>query len=263
MWKIVRWQFTIALMFVLLAAPFALAQQKGVEQPDMPKPPTVQQLRDALNTYILSTDSVSVPMPAAIRFVEDGAMKKNKNLVIDFDSGTIKRWNESAPEIDTVLIKLTKRERPVQVKVLLQEILDQFDEGGNVDGRLTFAIVGGRVLIGPHKALLSKMLTQPVTVTAEGEPLRRVLKQLTDQTGVNLVLETQGKDEPKVTLDFQELPLNTAINVLAEVAGLSAVRIQDHMYLITTKERANRLRKEQGDWSVPPAYRPLRDISVG
>jgi hypothetical protein len=262
MWKIVRWQFTCAVVVVLLAAPLALAQQPGKQQ-DLPKPPTVQQLRDALNTYILFSEDATVPMPVAIRLVEEAAMTKNKNLVIDLDNGTIKRWNESAPDISTVAVKLTKRERPVQVKVLLQEILEQFDPGGNDYGHLGYAIVGGRVLVGPHKAVLSKMLTQPVTVNAEVESLRKVLKQLAEQTGVNLVLDTRGREEPKVTVDVQELPLNTAVNILAEVAGMSAVRLQNDMFLITTKARATQLRKEQADWSVPTSYRPPADVNVG
>jgi hypothetical protein len=89
---------------------------------------------------ILITDALQVPMPAALKLLEDTMRAKGKKLSIIIDAKSIKAANESAPEVDTVQVKLTKREYPVTIATALQEIIGQFDSGGNERGALTWMI---------------------------------------------------------------------------------------------------------------------------
>jgi hypothetical protein len=250
----VRRHLSIALVVLLLAGPFTLAQQAEKAPPR--KLPTVKQLRDALNCNFMFGESVNVPLPQALKFFEDHAADKGKYLVIHLDSAAIKKANESTPDIETVNVRLTKTEHPVLLKVALQSVLNQFESTNN-EGRLAFAIVEGRVLIGPPRTLRETVLTQPVSIEAESVPLRTILKQLSDRTGVNLVLDPRLKEEPKATVEVHEMALTTAVSLLAEMSDLNVVRLPDDGFFLTTKERGDRIRKEQKE-GLFPAERPAR-----
>jgi hypothetical protein len=261
MWKIFRWQFTVAVVVLLLGVPFADAQngEKAVSL----KMPTVKDLRDALSCEVTITENAQVTLPQGIKLLEKQARDQGRVIAIDFDANAIAKANEGAGDVETTQVRITKRDHPILLRVALQEILNQF-MATNEEGRLAYAIVEGRILVAPPKSLQSSVLRQPVSVEAEAMPLRKLLKQLADQTGVNLVLDPRIKEEPKVTIEVHEVSLNTAIRLLAEMTDLTAIRTQEDVYFITTKERADRLRKEQGEWNVPaPGQRPKADIGIG
>jgi len=260
MWKIVRWQFTIAVVVLLLGVPFALAQQGEKAAP--PKLPTVKQLRDALNCNVQIAENVQVTLPTGLKYLEEHAKKEGKVIAIEIDSKGIAMANEGGGDVETAQVKLTKREHPLLLRVALQEILSQF-QATNDQGQLTFAIVEGRILVGTRESLRASVLNQPVNIEAEAVPLRKVLKHLAEQTGVNLVLDPRIKEEPKVTMEVHEITLNTAVRLLAEMADLTAIRLQNYVFFITTKERADRLRKEQSEWIEPPVGYPQRQPGIG
>jgi hypothetical protein len=249
MFKTVRLLFVIA-AGMLLAAPFAQSRQDG-ERPARQRPPTVQQLQDALNTTIKITDALTIPLPQALRLLEDSANHKGEYLAIDLDLAAIKESNPNS-DIESTPVRFRKAERPIPHRVVLQEILGQF-ESGSGEARMSFAIVEGRILVGPRVTLMEKMLNQPVSLTVEGLLLRKVLRMLTEQTGVNLVLDARGKEEPKVSMEVQDMSLKTAVELLAEMADLKSVCLNEDGFFITTRERAERLRKERTDRPAAPS----------
>src|SRR5437660_3328447 len=69
-------------------------------------------------------------------------------------------------------------------------------------------------------------------------PLDRALKELTDLSGGNVVLDHPGaKDAVKtqITAEFSNVPLDTAVTLLADMAGLKTVTV-DRVIYVTTKE---------------------------
>lgn len=76
-------------------------------------------------------------------------------------------------------------------------------------------------------------------------PLQKALKQLTEQTNVNIVLapEVEAKSDVLITAKLVNVPIDAAVQVLADMAGLKAVR-RANVFLITTKEQANEIEAE-------------------
>jgi hypothetical protein len=79
----------LALVVLLLAGPFALAQQ-GEKAPPR-KLPTVKQLREALNCNVQWTENLQVPLPQALKLLEEAADHKGKYIVIHLDTAAIKK----------------------------------------------------------------------------------------------------------------------------------------------------------------------------
>ena len=76
--------------------------------------------------------------------------------------------------------------------------------------------------------------------------LQKALRDLARETGANIVLDArQAKPaELPVTLRLTEVPLETAVRVLAESAGLRAVRMSNVLF-VTSREVATEIRKEE------------------
>jgi hypothetical protein len=87
----------------------------------------------------------------------------------------------------------------------------------------------------------------PLThVCCEKRPLEEVLKQLAGRTDYNIVFDARAGDKAKmlVSARFKNVPLDTAVRVLADMADLEPV-LQDNVIYITTPEKAARMEKEQ------------------
>jgi RNA polymerase sigma factor (sigma-70 family) len=226
------------------------------EQVTRSLPEAVAAIREALNCDIRIEENVQVSLPQALLFLEDSADKLGKRLAILVDSKAIQRANEGAAEVETTAVRLTKRSHPVPLKLVLREILGQY-QSSSPGGELTFAVINGIVLVGPTVALREMVRNQPVSMDADGIPLRQVLKQLSDRTGVHLILDSRVKEESKATLAVAEMPLHTAVHLLAEMADLRVVELPAGDVFLTTAERADRLRQQQKE-GLFPAEKPLQ-----
>lgn len=116
------------------------------------------------------------------------------------------------------------------------------------DHNLTHVIVGDTVLITTLDQAPDRQLGQVVSVHVEGKTLRDELKRLARTTGANIVLDARVDDpgRTKLTVQLDEVPLETAVEVLAEEAGLSVVRLHNVLY-VTSEARAEKLRKPRPD----------------
>jgi hypothetical protein len=109
---------------------------------------------------------------------------------------------------------------------------------------LMHALVGDTVLITTKEKATDRQLEQPVSLNADAGKLSGVLEQLARETGANLVLDPRAAKEGQtpLTLRLDEVPLQTAVEVLADEAGLRVVRMDNVLY-VTTEARAEKLRK--------------------
>jgi hypothetical protein len=79
------------------------------------------------------------------------------------------------------------------------------------------------------------------TVDAEfaSKPLSEVLQNLSDETGISIVVDGRCNDQSQtaVTATLNSVPLDTAVEMLADMAGLMALR-GDRLIYVTSVENA-------------------------
>jgi hypothetical protein len=85
-----------------------------------------------------------------------------------------------------------------------------------------------------------------ISLFLEGRPLGSVLEELAVDPGFNIVQDPRACRQLKTRLraNLQETHLSTAADVLADMAGLSAV-LKDNVLYVTTPENAQRLKQQQ------------------
>jgi hypothetical protein len=170
--------------------------------------------------------------------LKDLAEKNQIPLVLD----PIAFIQLAADEEPQVSIAATKD----KVRSILKKILTPY--------QLTFGQVGDQIIVTSEESLISRQYRQKVDLNINEEKFGTVLKKLSRQYGVNLVLDprtaaTKTHDK-MVTLEVEEVPLETAIRLLTEMAGAKPV-LMGNVLFITTEERAEKLRDSDSLIPIP------------
>jgi hypothetical protein len=123
---------------------------------------------------------------------------------------------------------------------------------------LKFGLTQDGLFISSEEGVITRQLRQRVSVDCDGTDFAAVAKQLAADTGANVVVDPRLGDKAKkaVTLKLEDVPLESAVRLLAEVADLKAVRMSNVLF-ITTPERAKELRP---DADAPTAPAPLNPV---
>jgi RNA polymerase sigma factor (sigma-70 family) len=76
--------------------------------------------------------------------------------------------------------------------------------------------------------------------------LTEILPRLAETSGYNVVADPKAgeKLQTKITAQLRNVPVETAVRLLANMAGLSMVRL-DNVFYVTTAENAKQMREEQ------------------
>ncbi len=137
------------------------------------------------------------------------------------------------PEQMPVNIKL----KDVKVRTCLRSVLSPYNLG--------YAIIGDTVLISTDDMAMHRQMRQRVSVDLEKVDLGGALKQLSKETATNLMLDTRVGKEAKteVSLQIEDVPLETAVRLVAEMAGLKPVKVGNVLF-VTTKALANEMRND-------------------
>jgi hypothetical protein len=82
-------------------------------------------------------------------------------------------------------------------------------------------------------------------VTLDKQSLEDALKKLADHSSFNIVLDARCSEKARilVTADLANVPIDTAVRLLAEMAELKVVLV-DNVLFVTTKESAKELHEE-------------------
>ncbi len=118
---------------------------------------------------------------------------------------------------------------------------------------MTFGVVGDHIVVGTEEIVHMRQLRQRVNLSCQEQLLSRALHDLATHTGANVVLDPRVRkkaDEFRVTLHLQDVPLETAVRVLAEMGELCAVRMGNVLF-VTTEDRAEKLKSETEPAAVP------------
>ena len=90
-----------------------------------------------------------------------------------------------------------------------------------------------------------------VTQQFRKETLEKALDDLAEATGFNVVVDARVEDKAgvKVSARLANVPVDTAVRLLADMAGLAVVRI-DNVFYVTSADNAKKLASEK------PAVKP-------
>lgn len=120
-------------------------------------------------------------------------------------------------------------------------------------------VVGGEIVISTEEGLITRQLRCAVSVAGDDRPLTAVVAELAGESGANIVLdprEAKKAGDAKVALTLDDVPLETAVRLSAEVAGFSVVRLNNVLF-ITSDERAAKLRPDADGPTPAPSGNPF------
>ncbi len=91
-----------------------------------------------------------------------------------------------------------------------------------------------------------RVLKHPVDVSFNKRPLAEALTELSELSGLSIVLDPRGQADGNlaVTADFRNVPVQDAVRVLADMAGMKSV-VMDILLYVTSPRNAEHLRKEK------------------
>jgi hypothetical protein len=114
--------------------------------------------------------------------------------------------------------------------------------------QLAYVIFEDSILITSTELATIRQMKQRVYFDVDEVPLSKALRDLARNHAFNLVIDPKVvKDLHKlVSLTLDGTSLETSVRLLAELAGLKAVRM-DNVLFITNEERATKIRKEDKD----------------
>ncbi len=213
----------------------------------------------AVATMILATSAIGAPIPGETKPAEGQANKAKKALTVVADFSF---EQQSLADLITFVKEKGKVDVVLDANHLLQMGMDPTQTTVTVqmkgaklrDGlraalaplNLKFGVVGGKIYVTTEEALISKQMRQRVTLESDGRSLASVLAGLAAETGANIVLDprqAKKNGETPVTLNLDEVTLETAVRLAAEVGGLRAVRMGNVLF-VTSDERAKVLRQD-------------------
>jgi hypothetical protein len=95
-------------------------------------------------------------------------------------------------------------------------------------------------------------LAPRVNIEFEKRSLHEALQELSDSSGISVVVDSRASDKAKtsVTATLNNVPIDTAVLILADMADLRSVTLDNVLY-VTTKENAELLRARQESFAKP------------
>jgi hypothetical protein len=222
---------------VALAWPLAAAAAPAPPGKAAAPASPAEKLRKELDR-VLSIDLDQQPLHLAINQLHE---QTKVNFVLD-------RFTLGQVNVDPDT-PVSLRLKDVPLRSTLRTLLTPFNLG--------FAIVGDTVLISSEDMVTVRQLRQRVNVDLDKVEFARALRQLARETATNLVVDTRVAKEAQqpVTLQVEDTPLETAVRLMAEMAGLKPVRVGNALF-VTTKSNAAEMRADPDLAPVPQPANP-------
>ena len=101
--------------------------------------------------------------------------------------------------------------------------------------------------------MCQRQLRQRVSVDWDDIQFTKALKDLAKETATNLVLDPrQAKKaaDVRVSMKLDDVPLETAVRLMAEMAGLKPARMGNVLF-VTSEERAEKLKDAEHPAAMP------------
>jgi hypothetical protein len=199
--------------------------------------------------------------PIAFNGFDDPDIKLDDVLVfLTRTSGIAFEVNEQAfkdEALDNVLDKSLGKEIPKMANVSAESVLRRVLARIPTPSGTTFVVRGGVVEITTRRytspgnwgtqggADEPTVVPPEVSLEFEKRALQEALQEIADATGVNIVLDARVGDKGKtpVTATMRAVGVDTAVQLLANMADLTTMPVENVLY-VTTKEKARALRAE-------------------
>jgi type II secretory pathway component GspD/PulD (secretin) len=218
---------------VALAAIVGVTALAAAPAPDLPaKETAAERIKKALDQPVtLNHEGSSLDT-----ILND--IRKQTKLPIVVDGFLIQNFGVSTDQVPASI-----KVEGVKARAALRTVLGRY--------QLDFAVVGDNLLISTESMLIQRQLKQRLPVDVSETPLAAALKQLGRDSGVNLLVDKRVAKEAQtpVSLQVDEAPLDAAIRLLVNQAGLKAVRLGNVIF-VTSKANAAEL---QSDPPLAPA----------
>jgi hypothetical protein len=161
-----------------------------------------------------------------------------------------------AEDIDDVLAKpVAERAIPKMIDVSLDTVLRKILARVPAESGVTYVVRDSAIQITTVAQFREEVWGKdyhgpylPVVDVAVGNcPLQDALRDLAEASDFNIVLDARAGEAARhpVTATFKTTPVDTAARVLADMAGLKPVLVENVLY-VTTPENAARLERESG-----------------
>ncbi len=168
------------------------------------------------------------------------ALRQKMKINIVLDNLTIQQQLGFAPDQSPAQVQVDLKD--VKARTVLRNILAPYN--------LSFAIIGDTVVVTTEDMAAMRQMRQRVSVNLSKVELTAALRQIGRETATNLIVDVRAEKEARaeVSLQLEDVPLETAVRLLSEMAGLKPVRVGNTLF-VTKKEIAADLRND-------PAFAP-------
>jgi type II secretory pathway component GspD/PulD (secretin) len=196
-----------------------------------------QRLRDLLS-HPISIEFDAGPLKEAL-----GYLSERYDVPILVDAGAFKD-DLMAEEVETQPVKLPKM-AGVSLGTVLRILLAQVQ--GTYMLRRDYIEVTTPARARPEDwPALDRSRVPAVTAAVERRPLDQALQALSDSSGVSVLVNPGLGDRARaaVSADLNNVPVDTAVALLADMAGLGSVAVDNALY-VTDKADAAALKAER------------------
>src|SRR5262245_1438619 len=233
---------TVVLSWLMASA--VTADDPPAKEADSP----AETVRKALDKTV-TLDFSSQNMQEVVQHLKE---KTNINFVIDLI--TIQQMGVLIDENGnpmTIHLKIEKG----KLRQGLQRILQPYS--------LSCFIVGDSVLISTEETGVQRQMRQRIDVDVNQVPLETALRKLARTHAISLLIDPKVLKDAKtpVTLQLDDVTLETTVRLLAELGGLKSVRLGNVLF-ITDEGKATKLRQEEKDNNDLPDGRLPKGYAV-
>jgi hypothetical protein len=176
------------------------------------------------------------PLKDALELLSD-----RHQLTIIIDSQAFLDPAGEIGDVEQVPVKLPKIAN-IPLGTVLRLVLAQVPLGA------TYLIRNEFIEIVPARHVTrGRILHQKVTASFDKKPLDEALEELADATGVSVIVDQSLGDKAKTNVKAtfkNDVSLETAVRLLADMAELKAVRVGNALY-VTSRAKADALRTEE------------------
>lgn len=153
-------------------------------------------------------------------------------------------------------ISITLQGRQEKLRVILNRFLRNHG--------LAYAVMADHVLVTSEDRAFSRQLQQRVDVEAKNRPARTALADLGRRTGINVVFDPAAAKlvAGSVDLHVEDVAAETALRLLAELAGARAERLGDVLF-VTTADKADGIRRAEASRRQDYQDGPVRNFPPG
>ena len=189
------------------------------------------------------------PLGVAIDILRE---KTKINIVLD--GATIQQQLGFTPDMPPTPVDVDLKD--VKARTALRAVLTTYGLG--------YAILGDSLLVTTEDVAAQRQMRQPVSVDLDGVDLAAAMKRLARESATNLILDARVTKEAKaeVSLHVDDVPLETAVHLLAEMAGLKALRVGNTLF-VTKKETAAEMRQDPDFAQPPPQAGVYGNVQLG